>query len=383
MLSIPVTSGHDGGDEDGLPCARRTPARSPTSGPRPATRWPSGRGSSRWSRELAGCVTRASAGTTSSHDLPGLPERVTIYEVGPRDGLQNESGVIPTDTKATFVRRLLEAGLPVVEATSFVHPRWVPQLADAADLMAQLAADLGDRAARAAGAGAQRAWPRPGAGAGLSPRGHLRQRHRDLRAAQPQPQPRRAVRDVRAGGPPCSRRRARRARLRLHVLRRPLGGRGAAGAGGRRRHPPARPGRVAAQHRRHHRRRHRRPRAGPDRGLRRAGRRHRTAGDALPRHLRPGAGQLPGRPPGRHHHLRRQRGRARWLPLRPLRDRQPRHRGPGLDAHRPRHRARRRSRLPGRHQRLDGRPARPAQPVRGRPGPRRRVTGRRTAESGA
>ncbi len=71
---------------------------------------------------------------------------MTIYEVGPRDGLQNEPGVIPTDTKAAFVSRLLDAGLPVVEATSFVHPRWVPQLADAADLMTQLAADLGDRA---------------------------------------------------------------------------------------------------------------------------------------------------------------------------------------------------------------------------------------------
>ena len=84
--------------------------------------------------------------TTGSYDVPGLPERVTIYEVGPRDGLQNEPGVIPTDTKASFVRRLLEAGLPVVEATSFVHPRWVPQLADAADLMTRLDDDLGERA---------------------------------------------------------------------------------------------------------------------------------------------------------------------------------------------------------------------------------------------
>lgn len=77
---------------------------------------------------------------------PGLPEAVTIYEVGPRDGLQNESVSVPTDTKATFVQRLLAAGLPVVEATSFVHPTWVPQLADAAELMAGLIADLGDTA---------------------------------------------------------------------------------------------------------------------------------------------------------------------------------------------------------------------------------------------
>jgi hydroxymethylglutaryl-CoA lyase len=72
------------------------------------------------------------------HRDPALPEAVTIYEVGPRDGLQNESGTVPTDAKAQFVRRLLAAGLPVVEATSFVHPTWVPQLADAADLLALL-----------------------------------------------------------------------------------------------------------------------------------------------------------------------------------------------------------------------------------------------------
>ena len=71
----------------------------------------------------------------------GLPGRVTIYEVGPRDGLQNESGIVPTPVKAEFVRRLLAAGLPVVEATSFVHPKWVPQLADAADLMRDLGED--------------------------------------------------------------------------------------------------------------------------------------------------------------------------------------------------------------------------------------------------
>ena len=77
---------------------------------------------------------------------PGMPERVTVYEVGPRDGLQNEQALVPTPVKAEFVRRLLAAGLPVVEATSFVHPRWVPQLADAADLVTSLVADLGDDA---------------------------------------------------------------------------------------------------------------------------------------------------------------------------------------------------------------------------------------------
>ena len=71
----------------------------------------------------------------------GLPERVTIYEVGPRDGLQNEPTMVPTEVKAEFVRRLVAAGLPVVEATSFVHPRWVPQLADAEELMVMLGED--------------------------------------------------------------------------------------------------------------------------------------------------------------------------------------------------------------------------------------------------
>jgi hydroxymethylglutaryl-CoA lyase len=69
---------------------------------------------------------------------PTLPERVTIYEVGPRDGLQNESAIVPLDVKAEFVGRLIAAGLPIVEATSFVHPQWVPQLADAADLVERL-----------------------------------------------------------------------------------------------------------------------------------------------------------------------------------------------------------------------------------------------------
>lgn len=76
----------------------------------------------------------------------GLPEAVTIYEVGPRDGLQNETAVVPLAVKAEFVTRLLDAGLPIVEATSFVHPRWVPQLADAAELMTELGARLGERA---------------------------------------------------------------------------------------------------------------------------------------------------------------------------------------------------------------------------------------------
>jgi hydroxymethylglutaryl-CoA lyase len=66
---------------------------------------------------------------------PGLPSSVTIYEVGPRDGLQNEKTVVPVEVKAEFIEQLVAAGLPIVEATSFVHPDWVPQLADAAALI--------------------------------------------------------------------------------------------------------------------------------------------------------------------------------------------------------------------------------------------------------
>lgn len=68
----------------------------------------------------------------------GLPDRVTVYEVGPRDGLQNEPAILDVETKAVFVERLVAAGLEIVETTSFVHPRWVPQLADAAELLERL-----------------------------------------------------------------------------------------------------------------------------------------------------------------------------------------------------------------------------------------------------
>ncbi|MEU6312763.1 hydroxymethylglutaryl-CoA lyase [Streptomyces sp. NPDC047014] len=65
---------------------------------------------------------------------PGLPARVRIHEVGARDGLQNEKTAVPTEVKAEFVHRLAAAGLTTIEATSFVHPKWVPQLADAEQL---------------------------------------------------------------------------------------------------------------------------------------------------------------------------------------------------------------------------------------------------------
>jgi hydroxymethylglutaryl-CoA lyase len=75
--------------------------------------------------------------------LPGLPRRVEIYEVGPRDGLQNEAAVVPVEVKAEFVRRLIQAGLTTIELTSFVPGNWVPQLADAEQLLTELGALTG------------------------------------------------------------------------------------------------------------------------------------------------------------------------------------------------------------------------------------------------
>ncbi|AOW87130.1 MULTISPECIES: hydroxymethylglutaryl-CoA lyase [Streptomyces] len=75
----------------------------------------------------------------------GLPARVRVHEVGARDGLQNEKAVVPAQVKAEFIRRLAGTGLTTIEATSFVHPKWVPQLADAEELfpaVADLPVDL-------------------------------------------------------------------------------------------------------------------------------------------------------------------------------------------------------------------------------------------------
>ncbi len=71
--------------------------------------------------------------------LPALPRSVRVVEVGPRDGLQNEKALIPTAQKIQFIQMLADAGLPVVEATSFVSPRAIPQLSDASEVMTNLA----------------------------------------------------------------------------------------------------------------------------------------------------------------------------------------------------------------------------------------------------
>jgi hydroxymethylglutaryl-CoA lyase len=65
-----------------------------------------------------------------------LPDRVRMVEVGPRDGLQNEPASVPTETKIALIDRLSATGLTAIEATAFVSPRWVPQMADNAEVMA-------------------------------------------------------------------------------------------------------------------------------------------------------------------------------------------------------------------------------------------------------
>lgn len=66
------------------------------------------------------------------------PRKVKMVDVGPRDGLQNEPMPVSTEIKVALIERLADAGLPVVEATSFVSPKWVPQMADAAEVMARI-----------------------------------------------------------------------------------------------------------------------------------------------------------------------------------------------------------------------------------------------------
>ena len=74
-----------------------------------------------------------------------LPGKVRLVEVGPRDGLQNEQAMVPTDVKVALIDRLTEAGFAAIEATSFVSPKWIPQMADAADVMARISRKAGVR----------------------------------------------------------------------------------------------------------------------------------------------------------------------------------------------------------------------------------------------
>src|SRR5438128_1387922 len=67
--------------------------------------------------------------------LAGVPDRVSVYEVSPRDGLQNENATVPLRGKLRLIDALVAAGLERIEVTSFVSPKWIPQLADADELV--------------------------------------------------------------------------------------------------------------------------------------------------------------------------------------------------------------------------------------------------------
>jgi hydroxymethylglutaryl-CoA lyase len=74
-----------------------------------------------------------------------LPNKVTVYEVGPRDGLQNEAGFVPTDDKIRLIESLVAAGISAIEVTSFVSPKWIPPLADAEQVASRLTKKAGIR----------------------------------------------------------------------------------------------------------------------------------------------------------------------------------------------------------------------------------------------
>ncbi|CAL8168679.1 unnamed protein product [Prunus armeniaca] len=86
-------------------------------------------------RRLSSNWNQSSTKEPISNLLKNIPEFVKIVEVGPRDGLQNEKHIVPTAVKVKLIEMLVASGLDVVEATSFVSPKWVPQLADAKDVM--------------------------------------------------------------------------------------------------------------------------------------------------------------------------------------------------------------------------------------------------------
>jgi hydroxymethylglutaryl-CoA lyase len=78
---------------------------------------------------------RLTASFSTSSSVPDLPSFVKIVEVGPRDGLQNEKTIVPTAVKIELINRLSDAGLSMIEATSFVSPKWVPQMADNSEVL--------------------------------------------------------------------------------------------------------------------------------------------------------------------------------------------------------------------------------------------------------
>jgi hydroxymethylglutaryl-CoA lyase len=75
---------------------------------------------------------------TAALSRPSFPKKVRIVEVGPRDGLQNEPVIVPTDIKIELINRLYKSGLKSIEVTSFVSPKWVPQMSDNAEVLQRI-----------------------------------------------------------------------------------------------------------------------------------------------------------------------------------------------------------------------------------------------------
>ncbi len=315
-----------------------------------------------------------------------LPRAVSIREVGPRDGFQNEPEVIPTERKIELIDALARTGLRRLEATSFVRADVIPQLADAAEVLAGIDVPArGERVGadpqraragrRARAARARRGWRRAWSGLGRSGQrrttpGVRRDQRVHVRLGDPQPQERQPL-DRRVAGRPGGRagtgaRGGAALRGRdLDVVRLPVRGPRAARAGAGDRGAAARRGRPGDRLRRHDR--HGQPASGARvlrGGARAAGRargEERGADGALPQHARAGPRERAGGAGGGCRELRVELRRARRLPGAGGRDRQHRHRGSRLDAardgHRDRHRpARRCSRARRRVQEILGRP---------------------------
>jgi len=257
-----------------------------------------------------------------------LPASVTLWEMGARDGLQNEHAVISTGDKVRFIDLLSQTGLRWIEATSFVSPNAIPQLADAADVFARIAKAPGVRYPVLVPnvKGYERAQSRR--------RRQHRGLHRRLRAfhqAKHQHDDRRVHRRLRGRRARGQSRRRVRARLRLHGLRLAVRRRRLAPRGGGREFETARDRLRRALDRRHDRRRRTEPsgRARAAAGQEDSARPRR---DALSRHARHRAGQRVRLAAERHRDLRRERRRPGRLPLRARRNRQRRHRRRALPA---------------------------------------------------
>ncbi len=87
---------------------------------------------------VGGVGSQAGAGDFTGHLFDALPDHVDVYEVGPRDGLQNERTILPLDAKLAMIEGLVDAGIRRIEITSFVNPRWIPALADHMEVATKL-----------------------------------------------------------------------------------------------------------------------------------------------------------------------------------------------------------------------------------------------------